>query len=260
MNMRWRVVLSVVAALGLVALPALAQPSMAPGAGHMGGARQSAGQPLSIAQAETIVRQALARSGYQGLAPGHIMEFSNNFYVAVTYKVGGQGALELLVDRYTGVVHPEPQSMMWNTQFGHMRGGGGPGDGLMGGAMTPGGAGGMMGPGGHGGGSACPGGPSMMGGGMGPGGMGPGMMGPTPVTAGSPSVTTARARRLAQQFLDARLPGARLEEDTMTFPGYYTLDFTRNGRIAGMVSVNAYTGQVWYHAWHGTFIQEKDLG
>jgi heat shock protein HslJ len=90
--------------------------------------------------------------------------------------------------------------------------------------------------------------------------MGPGMMGPTPVTAGSPSVTTARARRLAQQFLDARLPGARLEEDTMTFPGYYTLDFTRNGRIAGMVSVNAYTGQVWYHAWHGTFIQEKDLG
>jgi len=27
-----------------------------------------------------------------------------------------------------------------------------------------------------------------------------------------------------------------------------------------MVSVNGYTGQVWYHSWHGTFIQMKDLG
>jgi hypothetical protein len=27
-----------------------------------------------------------------------------------------------------------------------------------------------------------------------------------------------------------------------------------------MVSVNGYSGQVWYHTWHGTFIQTKDFG
>ena len=48
-------------------------------------------------------------------------------------------------------------------------------------------------------------------------------------------------------------------DDASTFPGYYTLDVTRDGRTLGMLSVNAYSGQVWYHNWHGTFIQEKDL-
>jgi hypothetical protein len=27
-----------------------------------------------------------------------------------------------------------------------------------------------------------------------------------------------------------------------------------------MLSVNGYTGQVWYHTWHGSFIQEKQVG
>ena len=43
------------------------------------------------------------------------------------------------------------------------------------------------------------------------------------------------------------------------FPGYYTIDVTRDGKVAGMLSVNAYSGQVWYHGWHGAFIQEKEL-
>jgi hypothetical protein len=28
----------------------------------------------------------------------------------------------------------------------------------------------------------------------------------------------------------------------------------RDGKISGMLSVNASTGQVWYHTWHGTYI------
>ncbi len=112
------------------------------------GAQQPAGQPLSIEKAETIARQALDRSGYAGLVPGHIMEFSNHFYVAVKYKTSGQGAFEFLIDRYTGFVHPEPQSVMWNTQFGHMtdRGGAGYGPGMMGSGYGPMGPG-MMGSG-----------------------------------------------------------------------------------------------------------------
>jgi hypothetical protein len=27
-----------------------------------------------------------------------------------------------------------------------------------------------------------------------------------------------------------------------------------NGKINGMLSVNAASGQVWYHSWHGTYI------
>jgi len=26
-----------------------------------------------------------------------------------------------------------------------------------------------------------------------------------------------------------------------------------------MLSVNGFTGEVWYHSWHGYFIQEKDF-
>jgi hypothetical protein len=43
------------------------------------------------------------------------------------------------------------------------------------------------------------------------------------------------------------------------FYGYYTFDFTVNGKIAGMLSVNGNTGQVWYHSWHGDFIQEVEF-
>jgi hypothetical protein len=41
--------------------------------------------------------------------------------------------------------------------------------------------------------------------------------------------------------------------------GYFTFDVLRDGRPVGMLSVNAYTGQVWYHGWHGAFVREKEL-
>ena len=44
---------------------------------------------------------------------------------------------------------------------------------------------------------------------------------------------------------------------TTTFPGYYDINFLLNGNFAGMLSVNAATGQVWYHGWHGQFLSQK---
>ena len=67
------------------------------------------------------------------------------------------------------------------------------------------------------------------------------------------------ARTYAQQFLAIKFPGAKLPADMMTFPGYYTLDFEVNDLPAGMLSVNAYTGQVWYHTWHGQFLSERSM-
>jgi hypothetical protein len=151
------------------------------------------------------------------------MEFDNNFYVIVKEKSTGTSAFEILVDRYSGYVHPEPgPNLMWNTKYGHMGGG-------------------MMG--GFGG---------MMGGWLG------GNSGNLPVT--QLSVTVAQARAAAQAYLTSALPGATLSEGTNTFYGYYTLDLVRDGKVYGMMSVNGYGGQVWYHTWHGSFIQEKELG
>jgi hypothetical protein len=43
----------------------------------------------------------------------------------------------------------------------------------------------------------------------------------------------------------------------MSLPGYFTMDFLKDGMPAGMLSVNGATGQVWYHTWHGAFIGEQ---
>jgi hypothetical protein len=69
-------------------------------------------------------------------------------------------------------------------------------------------------------------------------------------------ITPAQARGLAQQWL--RNHGTLTPGDPEPFPGYYTLHTLNNGKIAGMLSVNATTGQVWYHSWHGDFIAMSD--
>ncbi|RTI00095.1 peptidase M4, partial [Thermus scotoductus] len=109
----------------------------------------------------------------------------------------GQGLFELIADRYTGVVSPEPgPNMMWNTRY------------------------------------------SMMGG---------------PVQA-PVRFPLEEAKKLAETFLKGYLPGAQVME-AGAFPGYYTFDFGRK-EVEGMLSVNAYTGEVWVHTWHGFFLGE----
>ncbi|MFE2320333.1 hypothetical protein ACFXC8_46125 [Streptomyces sp. NPDC059441] len=66
-------------------------------------------------------------------------------------------------------------------------------------------------------------------------------------------ISAAQARSIAQQWLRAN--GNTLTAgDPEPYPGYYTLHTMREGKISGMLSVNASTGQVWYHTWHGTYI------
>ena len=67
-------------------------------------------------------------------------------------------------------------------------------------------------------------------------------------------VNAQQALRNAQQWLDANFPSVRAEE-AETFYGYYTIDFSRNNQTIGMLSVNGYSGEVWYHTWHGQFIK-----
>jgi hypothetical protein len=78
-------------------------------------------------------------------------------------------------------------------------------------------------------------------------------------TGGPTTVTSQQAQDMAQAWLDSDQPGTKARAPD-PFYGYYTVDFERAGSLVGMVSVNGYSGQVWYHTWHGSFIQTKDLG
>ncbi len=70
------------------------------------------------------------------------------------------------------------------------------------------------------------------------------------------SVSPEQAQALAAQYLKNQGLQLSLEEPDR-FYGYYTLHTLRDGTVDGMLSVNGYTGQVWYHSWHGPFIREQ---
>ncbi len=90
--------------------------------------------------------------------------------------------------------------------------------------------------------------------------MGPNMMWNTKYghmswnTQGASTVTEKQAVEKAQEYLDTALPGTKVDEAD-AFYGYYTLEVKKGGNIYGMLSVNADTGAVWYHTWHGTFVK-----
>jgi hypothetical protein len=68
------------------------------------------------------------------------------------------------------------------------------------------------------------------------------------------SVSADQASKTATTWLGQNQPGMTAETPD-TFAGYYTVHITKDGTITGMLSVNGYTGQVWYHTWHGTFVR-----
>jgi hypothetical protein len=69
------------------------------------------------------------------------------------------------------------------------------------------------------------------------------------------SITAEEAVNKAQEYLEAYLPGKTADETADAFPSYYTLHIREDGEVFGMLSVNAYTGQVFLHHWHGEFIE-----
>jgi hypothetical protein len=167
------------------------------------------GTPLTITQAETIAQNYVAAINNPDLIVKQVEEYSANFYVQVNEQSTGNGAFQLLINKYTGSIYPEMgPNMMWNTKYGMMRGG------ILGGIFGT----------------------------------------PTATMA----VTATQATTNAQQYLTSYLPGTTTG-DVATFYGYYTIEVLNGTTPYGMLSVNGYSGQVWYHNWHGTFIQELEV-
>lgn len=178
--------------------------------------------PLTVDQAKAAAGKYVAALNNSDLAVGEVMIFDNNAYVVVKETSTGRGAFELLVDPVSQVAYPEHgPNMMWNLKYGglnHQNMMGGYGQGMMGNYGWN---------------------------GLAPSGSIPEM-----------TVTSEQAIQDAQKYLDADVAGAKAADDPIQFYGYYTLDFTKDGKVAGMLSVNGYTGQVFLHTWHGAFIEE----
>jgi hypothetical protein len=71
------------------------------------------------------------------------------------------------------------------------------------------------------------------------------------------AVSLGRATAIATAWLQANAADQTVGM-TDLFPGHYTMDTVSGGNTVGMLSVNATTGAVWYHTWHGTFIAKED--
>ncbi len=170
-----------------------------------------------------------------GLKTGEVLQFSENFYVRVD-DGNGKPATEVVVDPGSGDVTIEyGAAMMWNTRYGAMRGAA---SGMMNGAagsMRGGTGAGTMGTGG---------GNEMM-----------GRYGASSSATGTGPVDADGARAAADRWLAAHGAGTRTGPAD-AFPGYFTMETLRDGKITGMISVNARTGAVLYHWWHGSFVAE----
>ena len=69
------------------------------------------------------------------------------------------------------------------------------------------------------------------------------------------AIDEEKAIELANSYLAKISQNEFAGDEGQKFYGYYTIDtVNKNGVVVGMLSVNGFTGQVWYHNWHGTFI------
>jgi len=156
-----------------------------------------------------------------------VMLFANNAYAQIV-DVDGNGVAELIADRFTGAVVPEPgPNMMWNSTASSV---GSPYDGMMGAQGRN----------------------------------------PATFTVGDDGMTARDAawvaplvRRAADTTAKApdlavRSSGVALGRGVAVLSsGYYTFDYGV-GTVQGMLSVNAYTGAVWPHIWHGAFVGSSE--
>lgn len=156
----------------------------------MGGPYEPTLTPITIDRALDIAKQYVASLENPDLEVIAVEEWANNFYFQVREKYAGIFTCQMLIDRYTGSVFPEPgPSIMWTSRT----------------QMT---------------------------------------------------IDIERAKQYAEQFLGGYLPGSKVHA-VAVFYGYYHFYVVKDGKIVGMLDVNGFAGKVWFHTWHGPFIQER---
>jgi hypothetical protein len=176
-----------------------------------------------------------------------------DYYYSIIEKDTGMGAMELLVNPYTGDVYQEyGPNMMWNLKYGMM--GNQKTDfygGMMGNQKTD-FYGGMMGNQNT----------------NGYGGMTNNQNqseqwcdfydddnyrsdGKIEVN----KLSSDEAFEYGEKFLDGLADGYSLSDSYHELYGYFTFHVKDKDEAFGMLSVNAFTGEVWFHDWHGDLIE-----
>lgn len=141
---------------------------------------------------------------------------NSDYYFSVVEEETGRGAMELLVNPITGDVYPEHgPNMMWNTAYG-MHGAWGSNTGY-----------GYM----HG-----------------------GFYNADDYTDAD-TISVEDALDQAADYLEDMNSAYRVEDGGHAFYGYYTFHVLEDDETVGMLSVNAFTGDVWFHNWHGTLME-----
>lgn len=143
----------------------------------------------------------------------------SEYYFSILEEESDMGAMELLVNPYSGTVYPEyGPNMMWNLKYGmHSNGG----------SMS-----------------------------------GRGMMGFNHFNYDNESFDETTAKEISPEkaydygvkYLENNKDDLTLDNVYHEFYGYYTYHVMQNNETMGMLSVHGFTGQVWYHDWHGQLI------
>lgn len=144
----------------------------------------------------------------------------SEYYFSIVEEETGRGAMELLVNQYTGNIFPEyGPNMMWNLKYGMH------------------GSGGMM--------------------------SGRNMMGYNNndyelYDNNDNEINSKEAYNFGSSFLEKNYNEFTLSSDSHEFYGYFTYHVEKDGKTVGMLSINGFTGDVWYHEWHGKLVDVVD--
>ena len=183
-------------------------------------------QPLTIDEVDQIIHEYLEELSNDDLILGEIMIFDNQAYAQIIEKSSGIGAMEVLIDPATRLVYPEQgPNMMWNLKYSPMGNSGqfhGPG--MMSGSYSA----------------------------------EDGEFDINTDDIKNMPVSSSQAVKAAQNYLDQYRPGYQADEHADSFYGYYTLHTLSEDEVVGMLSVNGFTSQVFYHNWHGNFIEMSE--
>jgi hypothetical protein len=172
------------------------------GMGMMRGFNKNySGTPLTLDESKQAIQTYLTGLNNPDLILKEVMVFNNNAYGSILEKSTGKGAMEVLVNPVNKAVTPEMgPNMMWNLKYGGM-GAGGCGRG-----------------------------------GFSQNGICNGTGQPSTASVAEMTITPAQAIQNAQTYLDKNLAGSKAADDPTAFYGYYTLDYTKDGKRPGLAA------------------------
>lgn len=183
------------------------------GPGDMGpNGNQANLTPVTSEEATKAAQDYIASLKIAGLEVGEVLLVSPHAYVTVKETATGNGAFELMVDPRNKQAHPAMgPATMWNLKYGgvlqtSMVGRKGQQNLTVTATPAP-------------------------------------VATPADVSADMP-LSAADAIKAAQTFLDTNYAGATAASTALKFYGYYSIDFSKDGKVVGRLSVNGFNGQV----------------